>query len=1461
MRRIPLILSILLIPLFVEAKVAFSERNIDWGAVAESDVEQRLEMAPGKMASMSVGKVDADIYETRTLTLESGVQIRVTEQLVEEQGVTNRVFKSGEQLFELSIVSDREHIKGVMEGLEEQGCRIIKRYGRYGTILRVLVPQQGIAQTDEIIAKLGAKGAKSATRSPVNFYVPLAIRPQPSQTPNDPLFSAQWALEKVGVIKAWEAGYLGYSNIPAAVYDTGCHLSHEDLQFNVHTRVSALNSDRDPEDHHGHGSHCLGIMGADSNNAKGIAGVGQVANLTSIRGPISYWQEGDSILDGFQYALDNGIKIVSCSFGSYGYDAAEESLISELGENGTLVVVAAGNDGNDNDRMGTYPAAFDCDNILTVIATNESDNPANVNENGWATSFGATTADIAAPGTDIVSCTKDSNQSYEAWSGTSMATPVVAACAAILWEQNPSWGPLDIKRRLMNTADRIPALIGLCQSGARINLERALDRTAGYVAVETLKQKCYDAGEKVELEIYSAAIDEVRISLYDRGDTLKESWAVKVESERFNWAYTTSPEMIARGWYFKIEGIKQGEKVDDVFAYSNRFRVKDPNHIESIQVMVAGESNGDGECMRVRDANDFRISFIASDAEYVSGTIEAYYEEDEEGPAGWYEDAMIFYGEEAKAGTRQEMQVSLKGKGWMNGQHYRVTIYDEDDPNIVGYSEEFIFERSNGSVFLLPGEPKERNNPSAGGTGAWKSEYRVGEEFRITARLPSTSLYWLYLVDEESNSIVLLKEVWINLADGGGNKNRQWHAFDLTIPDQFAGRKQLYIYFYDAFDDVMGDRTPYFDVLPREGEAAPSYDIIVGDKSGSQFLTNGQWTPAKVDGEWAMKACWVGPGEDGDFETIQNGPRKISFDVRDDEMGASRGTLELKCAPYPIMKDSHWETLAIWRANQYGWQHIEANDLPQGDNLVLRWTWQRDENDTWSENEPPLKVYIRNIQLADKLDPPQLKLDSSGNASISEMPLYPTNVHWTVDNSEPTKDSRRWMPVFDSAGVARSQAIKFERSVILKAKSFAPGCEPSDTVTKIRFAPVIAEDGAILLSSVADILAFSQEISGGNDFAGKTVRLQCDIDMKGFDYETAGGDAVTYVVYVDGDGNYKVSRKIVPFNGVFDGAGHAIHNLNILPHYGVEMEYGTLGFIGMLGHSGAIRNLRLVKPSANAVGHMTAAGLLVGYNQGKVENCQVYNGKLLVVGADYQNELIGKTEKDGGVEGSVDAKSKAVKVEEKDLPIYEPSGYPTGMEYPEIMEPSAPAPEFYYFRSGWNTNYYDNSQKFIVMAPMDDRLILKVPAVGDWRIYYTLDGSEPDDGAIRYEGEEIVIPGNCVIKAVTFADGYRKSEVAALTCEMDLSGLDKEERDRYTAKLTVIGGRKLRGKYWLEDFEVEADAPKEGMMFSHWKVIGPLALDDSKARHIIFKWWQAESAITLEAVYKPIPKIPKVLIK
>lgn len=133
---------------------------------------------------------------------------------------------------------------------------------------------------------------------------------------------------------------------------------------------------------------------------------------------------------------------------------------------GTFFLIAAGNDGMDNDVYPTSPANVKQENTLTVAATLGYDRLANFSN------FGAKMVDLAAPGVGILS-TIPGNEYIEV-SGTSQATPFVANVAGQVLDTNPAITNLDLKKILMATADFKDFLRGKIASGGIVNLNRAV---------------------------------------------------------------------------------------------------------------------------------------------------------------------------------------------------------------------------------------------------------------------------------------------------------------------------------------------------------------------------------------------------------------------------------------------------------------------------------------------------------------------------------------------------------------------------------------------------------------------------------------------------------------------------------------------------------------------------------------------------------------------------------------------------------------------------------------------------------------------------------------------------------------------------------------------------------------------------------------------------------------------------
>lgn len=346
----------------------------------------------------------------------------------------------------------------------------------------------------------------------------------------DPLFDNQWGMKDIGVKNAWKAQSTKAS-IVVAVIDTGVDYTHEDLVDNLwrnpgetgqdsQGRDKATNgvdddgngfvddtigwdfvsNDSKPYDlavppeqlmfgggNPGHGTHCAGNVAAKANNGKGVVGVAPNVKIMAIRflGEKGQGTTADAV-KSVKYAVENGARVLSNSWGSEGEDAndpenkALKDAIRYAETEGRLFVAAAGNGhngagyDNDTDSRPGYPASYDMDIIVSVAALDISNNL------GSFSNWGARTVDIGAPGVKIFSTTVGSQYADKVadffgqtvyWDGTSMATPHVAGAAALYWSQNPNKTWRQVKDALLDSAQRISSMRNKSVSQGKLDVE------------------------------------------------------------------------------------------------------------------------------------------------------------------------------------------------------------------------------------------------------------------------------------------------------------------------------------------------------------------------------------------------------------------------------------------------------------------------------------------------------------------------------------------------------------------------------------------------------------------------------------------------------------------------------------------------------------------------------------------------------------------------------------------------------------------------------------------------------------------------------------------------------------------------------------------------------------------------------------------------------------------------------
>ena len=254
----------------------------------------------------------------------------------------------------------------------------------------------------------------------------------PTAIPNDASYDQLWGLHNTGQTisdpsyntnnpgssgndidaqLAWDE-ITDCSAVVVAVIDTSINYTHEDLASNMwdggvsypHHGYDFVDYDNDPMATDGqiHGGHVAGTIGARGNNSVGTAGVCWQVEIMAVRvlGPSGGFTS--DIIQGIEFASDNGAHVINMSLGGGGgFDSLFSNAITYARDRDVVVVVAAGNEANNNDG-GTvdnerWPCNFTQDNLICVAALDQAYALASFSN------IGTTSVDVGAPGTNILS--------------------------------------------------------------------------------------------------------------------------------------------------------------------------------------------------------------------------------------------------------------------------------------------------------------------------------------------------------------------------------------------------------------------------------------------------------------------------------------------------------------------------------------------------------------------------------------------------------------------------------------------------------------------------------------------------------------------------------------------------------------------------------------------------------------------------------------------------------------------------------------------------------------------------------------------------------------------------------------------------------------------------------------------------------------------------------------------------
>lgn len=311
----------------------------------------------------------------------------------------------------------------------------------------------------------------------VEYVEPLYLR-EPLYQPNDPLADSvagsQDNLHLIQAYRAWDFTK-GDSSVVIGLTDTGMRPTHEELvhkiKYNYADPINGLDDDHDGyvdnfrgwdmannnndptynDDHVVHGTQVAGVLAAQADNGKGVAGIGFNSKFLPIQ---VFAGVSTGVFAGYEaivYAADHGCKVINMSWGGVGgYSRFEQDVCTYAAVNKDVVLVAAA--GNTNAELLFYPASYE--HVLSVSATDAADAKAS-----FATY--SHRIDLTAPGVNVrttnglyvatVAGALDAD--YRLVSGTSIASPQVSGAAALVRARFPQLTAEQVAAQLRQSAD------------------------------------------------------------------------------------------------------------------------------------------------------------------------------------------------------------------------------------------------------------------------------------------------------------------------------------------------------------------------------------------------------------------------------------------------------------------------------------------------------------------------------------------------------------------------------------------------------------------------------------------------------------------------------------------------------------------------------------------------------------------------------------------------------------------------------------------------------------------------------------------------------------------------------------------------------------------------------------------------------------------------------------------------
>lgn len=253
-----------------------------------------------------------------------------------------------------------------------------------------------------------------------------------------------------------------------------------------------------------HGTHSAGIIKRIAEKVNADVKIVPIRIMSKGKGTTT------KMIEALEYAKNNNIKVCNFSLGTDNDDLILKVALNNVSKDILLVAAAGNGDANyigcDIDKNPVYPASSNAENVLSV---------ANIKMDGtlhYTSNYGAVAVDIAAPGTNIFSCSGD-GESYHFATGTSSSAPVVSAIVGIGWGACPNLPLSTVKKAVIDTASKENVLKDKCVSEGIINFKQFIKQLS---VEEELRKKEMIANENFDINLSSTEVnvnENVDISL------------------------------------------------------------------------------------------------------------------------------------------------------------------------------------------------------------------------------------------------------------------------------------------------------------------------------------------------------------------------------------------------------------------------------------------------------------------------------------------------------------------------------------------------------------------------------------------------------------------------------------------------------------------------------------------------------------------------------------------------------------------------------------------------------------------------------------------------------------------------------------------------------------------------------------------------------------------------------------